>query len=288
MRTIVFAGVLGCLPLLAAIGQGQEPEHPIRIKWEKHLLTIDGSLPAAPVTVNYLEAYCRPGSTDRDWNETVIPHKSRVVSSTPTRIELEDRLEDGVVVRHVLTAGRDEVDFRIELHNPTDRDSKVDWAQPCVRVDRFTGTTRDDARAVYPAYIRQSFLFIDGRQAMMPTMPWATKARYIPGQVYCPAHVPRDDVNPRPLSSLVPSNALVGCYSADRRQLLAIAFVPCQEIFQGVITCLHSDLRVGGLAAGERKVVRGKIYFLPADVDVLLRRYRRDFPKDGFQRAGER
>ena len=49
-----------------------------------------------------LEAYCRPGSTDRDWHETVIPHESELVLATDDgkRIELRDRLSDGVVVNH--------------------------------------------------------------------------------------------------------------------------------------------------------------------------------------------
>ena len=279
---VALLSLLGAVVFLSAPADAQ----PIQITWQKRLLTIRGERLPAPVTVNYLEAYCRPGSTDRDWKETVIPHQSKLVSANDshTRIEIEDRLEDGVVVRHVLTAGADEVDFRLTAHNPTSKTSAVDWAQPCVRVGEYTGCGRRDAWEVYPKYIRQSFLFVDGRQAMMPTRPWALKARYTPGQVYCPPHVDRNDVNPRPLSTIVPSNALVGCYSKDRKQLMAIAFVPCQEIFQGVIACLHSDLRIGGLAPGETKQIRGKIYFLAPDVETLLKRYRRDFPRDGFDR----
>jgi len=41
----------------------------------------------------------------------------------------------------------------------------------------------------------------DGKLTRLPTSPWADKARYTPGQVYCPAGVDRNDVNPRPLSS---------------------------------------------------------------------------------------
>ena len=36
--------------------------------------------------------------------------------------------------------------------------------------------------------------------ARLPTEPWATQARYVPGQVYAPVGVNRNDVNPRPLS----------------------------------------------------------------------------------------
>ena len=63
--------------------------------------------------VLYLEAYCRPGSTDRDWDKTVIGHRAELVEARPDRkeIKLRDRLDDGVVVDHTITAGKDEVEF---------------------------------------------------------------------------------------------------------------------------------------------------------------------------------
>ena len=103
----------------------------------------------------------------------------------------------------------------------------------------------------------------------MPTTPWARSALYTPGQVWCPEGVSRDDVNPRPLSSIVPSNGLIGCVSADGKELLATAWEPYQELFQGVIVCLHSDFRIGGLKPGESKTIRGKIYLMPADFAEL-------------------
>src|SRR4051794_12675701 len=113
----------------------------------------------------------------------------------------------------------------------------------------------------------------------MPTPQWAKEALYTPGQVWCPAHVDRNDVNPRPLSPLVPSNGLIGCFSADGSKVLATAWEPYQELFQGVIVCLHSDFRIGGLAPGESKQIRGKIYIVPGDVDALVKRYEADFPE---------
>ena len=110
-------------------------------------------------------------------------------------------------------------------------------------------------------------------------MPWAEKARYTPGQVYCPKHVDRDDVNPRPLSKLIPSNGLCGCFSADNKQIMAVAWEPYQEIFQGVATCIHSDFRLGGLKPQETKHIRGKLYIVDADVAGLLKRYESDFPE---------
>ena len=95
----------------------------------------------------------------------------------------------------------------------------------------------------------------------------------------------RDDVNPRPLSSIVPSNGLIGCVSADGKELLATAWEPYQELFQGVIVCLHSDFRIGGLKPGESKTIRGKIYLMPADFEALEARYRKDFPEHGRRPA---
>lgn len=86
-------------------------------------------------------------------------------------------------------------------------------------------------------------------------------------------------MNPRPLSKVVPSSGLCGCFSADGKQILAVAWEPYQEIFQGVITCLHSDFRLGGLKPGETKQIRGKIYLTDANTERLVQRYERDFPE---------
>lgn len=251
---------------------------PLEITWEKNFLTITADWMAAPVRVNYLEAYCRPGSTDRDWRETVIKHEAQLVSVSDDGrvIALRDRLADGVIVDHVITAGTDEVDFKITAHNPTQAESQAHWAQPCIRLDKFIGTPRDDERTEVPAYARKCFLFIDDKLTMLPTQPWATEARYVPGQVYAPAHVDRDDVNPRPLSTLVPSNGLCGCYSHDDKQIFAVWFEPYQEVFQGVISCMHTDFRIGGLKPGETKTIRGKMYVLPANPKQLVERYQKD------------
>ncbi len=228
----------------------------LTIKWEKRFLEVSGPrIPGGAIRTHYLEAYCRPGSTDRDWNQTVIPHESKLVeaSEDKKRIEIEDRLADGVVVQHIIEAGDDEVTFLVTATNPTDTESLAHWAQPCMRVDRFTGMNGDQARDVYPPYIRKCFLMLNGKMTRLPTEPWALEARYVPGQVYAPASVDRDDVNPRPLSKLVPSSGLTGCYSADDKMILAIAWEPYQEIFQGVITCMHSDFRNRRIEAGRNE-----------------------------------
>jgi len=71
--------------------------------------------------------------------------------------------------------------------------------------------------------------------------------------------VPCSDVNPRPLSPMVPSNGLLGCFSGDEILIFAVVFQPCQELVQDVARCLHSDFRIGGLKAGESKQIKGKI-----------------------------
>lgn len=252
----------------------------LTIHWEKRYLEVRGeSIPGGPIRTHYLEAYCRPGSTDRDWKETVIPHESELVlaSGDGKRIELQDRLADGVIVKHVIVARDDNVTFTVTATNPTSSASQAHWAQPCLRVDRFTGTDVKYSRDVEPPYIRKCFIMVDGNLTRLPTKPWALEARYVPGQVYCPANVDRDDVNPRPLSNIVPSSGLTGCFSADEKQILAVAWEPYQEVFQGVITCMHNDFRIGGLEPGETKTVRGKLYVVPNDTAKLIERFRADF-----------
>lgn len=277
LASIIFGSALLSLTTAAA----EKVKTPrLTITWEKNYLTIRGDhLPGKEMKVMYLEAYCRPGSTDRDWGKTVIRHKAELISQDGRVIKIKDTLTDGVTVHHVITARDDEVDFRLVAHNPTKIASEAHWAQPCIRVGAFTDCPTDDNRTLIPKYARQCFLFLDGKLERLPTMPWASKARYIPGQVYCPKNVDRNDVNPRPLSKLVPSNGLCGCFSGDGKHMMAVAWEPYQEIFQGVITCIHSDFRLGGLKPGETKNIRGKMYFVPTNVEKLVSRYESDFPE---------
>lgn len=248
---------------------------------DHHWLVISGPQLPGEIRINYLEAYCRPGSTDADWvKHTVIPHTNEFISlnASRTKLRLRDTLADGVIVEHTITAGKDEVDFRLVARNPTQRASEAHWAQPCVRLSTFMGFEEKSANNATD-YLPRSFIFLDGQLSRMPTRDWATQARYVPGQVWCPPHVPRTDVNPRPLSALVPSNGLIGAFSANDKLIFATAWEPYQELFQGVARCLHSDFRLGGLRPGERKEIHGKIYIVPADVPKLLKRYAKDFPE---------
>jgi hypothetical protein len=253
----------------------------LSLTWEKNWLEIHGDHLPGSMRVHYLEAYCRANSQTTDWGKhTVVGHETKMVSASDdgSRIELLCHLKDGVTVRHVITARDDEIDFRLTAQNPTSKLSEAHWAQPCVRVGVFTGTGADKTSDKY-AYVKKSFIFLDGKQAMMPTRDWAMKARYIPGQVWTAPGVARADVNPRPLHKDVPDNGLIGCYSVDDKMLFATAWEPYQELFQGVGRCLHSDFRLGGLKPGEKLEIKGKVYLVNNDLESLLVRYRKDFPE---------
>lgn len=254
----------------------------LTLERDGHWLIIKGDhIPGGPIRINYLEAYCRANSTDADWGKhTVIKHTNELVSLSKDRktLKLKDTLADGVTVEHTITAKDDEVDFRLTARNPTDKRSEAHWAQPCVRLAPFTGFGKD-AGGNLDDYLGKCFLFLDGKLERMPTKDWAKEARYTPGQVWCPKPVPRTDVNPRPLSKHVPSNGLIGCFSADEKMIFATAWEPYQELFQGVARCLHSDFRLGGLKPGETKEIRGKIYIVSNDVEKLVKRYEGDFSK---------
>ena len=88
---------------------------------------------------------------------------------------------------------------------------------------------------------------------------------------------------PRPAFGM-PSDRSAGTWSglragvsADDTMLLAMAWDQVQDLFQGIIVCIHSDFRIGGLQPGETKRLHGKLYVLGNDVDELLRRYHSDF-----------
>ena len=280
MRRMKARFFLPLLVLLFVVARLDAAESRLTLAWTNDYLTIRGEhLPGREMKIHYLEAYCRPDSQTTDWvKHTVIGHHTEFVSLNPDRTKLRLRctLKDGVIVDHVITARHDEVDFRLVARNPTDHASEAHWAQPCVRVGAFTGAGDPTKSEIYD-YVKKSFIFLDGRLAMMPTKHWATEARYTPGQVWAAPGVPRADVNPRPLNPDTPSNGLIGCFSADNRMIYATAWAPYQELFQGVGTCLHSDFRVGGLKPGETKKIHGKIYFVPNDVPALLKRYAKDF-----------
>lgn len=261
---------------LSAINTRNATSQPLKLRWKENFLTIYGDhLPGKEMQIHYLEAYCRNQSTHADWQtHTKLAHQTELLNTSKdgSIVKLKCIVEDGLEVSHEIRSMSDEVDFRILAHNPTHLRSEVHWAQPCIRVDKFTGADQN-------TYLAKCFIFLDGELCQLPTHSWATDARYIPGQVWCPTNVDRNDVNPRPLSELIPSCGLIGCFSEDESMIFAVAFEPFQELFQGVITCLHSDFRLGGLEPGESKQIRGKIYIVPNDIPALLERYATDFPE---------
>lgn len=288
MNLLHMMTVLAILQIASAQRADTQRTPRLKLDWKSNILTISGEkLPGGEMKILYLEAYCRNNSHTTDWSEhTVIPHRAELISAAKdgSEIKLRDTLQDGVVVDHTIKAGTDEVDFRLTAHNPTSKTSEAQWAQPCVRVGAFTGLGSTSKAESYD-YLKKSFIFLDGRLVTMPTRDWATEARYMPGQVWAAPGVAAADVNPRPLNPNTPSNGLIGCFSGDDKMIFATAWEPYQELFQGVITCLHSDFRIGGLTHGETKRIHGKIYFVPNDVDALLKRYARDFPKNGRSAA---
>lgn len=272
-RAAVHALFLAVAAGLAACRCRPPPRPDLRLSWEKNLLSIlSPDLPGGRVEVWYLEAYCRSGSTRRAWQETVIPHRTEKVSESPDgkHLRLRCRVEGGVEVDHEIRAGAGEVDFRVEAVNRGPDAVDAVWVQPCIRVGGFTGATQE-------TYIPRCFVFVDGRLTFLDRTRRTEEAVYRGGQVYVPDGIDREDVNPRPLSPDVPSNGLIGCVSADGTRLLAAAWEPYQELFQGVFVCIHSDFRLGGLRPGEVKRARGKIYILENDAEGMLRRYREDF-----------
>jgi hypothetical protein len=257
------------LALLAGCATSPSERSPeLRVSWEKNMLAILGEFPGGRLEIHYLEAYCRSGTRDRPWNESTIPHVTRKLSESP--LTLRSEVKGGVVVTHRITPGPGEVDFEILAVNQGEAFADVLWAQPCIRVDRFTGRTQE-------TYVERCFVFIDGKQTFLQNTRRAEEAIYRGGQLYIPAGIDRKDCNPRPHSPDVPSNGLIGCLSEDGLWLLATAWEPTQELFQGVRTCLHSDFRLGGLAPGETRRCRGKIYLMENNPARLLGRYRGDF-----------
>jgi hypothetical protein len=198
------------------------------------------------------------------------------VSTNATQMVLEDTLRDGVVVTHTLLAVRTGVKILVEARNPTDKPSEALWAQPCVRLGLFTGYEPMPGPDI-DDYLPKCFVMVDGRRTRMPLTPWAKQARYIPGQVWGAPGVNSSDLNPRPHSTVKLSHGLIGCYSADETWVFATAWEPYQELFQGVARCLHSDFRIGGLAPGETKTIRGRMYILPNHKGLLESLYKREF-----------
>ena len=260
-----------CLILVSSVKSAE----PLRLSWTNNLLTVTSpTLPGGKLEVWYLEAFCKAGSTKRDWGKTTIPHKTTLLESAANGQLLRFRtiVQTNIEVIHTLRSTHDEIDITYEFANQSSEPSPIEWFQPaCIRVAKFTGSDQTN-------YIKRSFIFTDRGLTLLSKTRRTEEALYLGGQVYVPQNINRADVNPRPLALDQPVNGLIGCFSADDKYILATAFDQTHELFEGVYVCLHSDPHVGGLAPGEVKKIHGKVYFLPNDVDGLLARYRKDFP----------
>lgn len=248
------------------------------ISWSNNLLVVsDRRLPGGKLEIWYLEAFCRSGAWNRDWRQTTLRHKTSLTGGDPAghRLEFHTWVEPGVEVRHEVQAVADGLELNFELSNTTPARVDLQWFEPaCIRVPGFTGCTQSN-------YTARSFIWTENGLTTLDRLRRATNALYLGGQVYLPAFISATDANPRPICLDHPVNGLIGCYSADDRWLLATASDCTHELFEGVYVCLHSDPRVSGLAPGETKRRRSRIYLLRNDRDLLLKSYRRDFPQAG-------
>lgn len=249
-------------------------QNPLHLTWTNNMLRITGqNIPGGHIEVWYLEAFCRSGSTHRKWDQTTIPHKTELLEATAHKLRLRTKVEPSIIVDHVITATSDEVDFQDSLRNEGTEFVDVQWFQPCVRLARFTAANQTN-------YIEKSFIFTSDTTnglKLLSQLPRTEEAIYRGGQVYVPEGIPMEDVNPRPISTIKPSNNLIGAFSADGKKLFATAWDQTQELFQGVAVCLHNDPRIGGLKPNETRKLKGKIYVLDNDPEALLKRYRADF-----------
>ncbi len=182
----------GAALLLAATPAPPEDANPkpMRLEWSGNMLTVTSpSLPGGALEIWYLEAFCRSGSTEREWSETVIPHETALVglAGDGSELTLRSVIEPGVEAIHRIRASDDAVTFEISFHNPTDQSVDVQWAQPCIRVERFTGLTQ----GTYP---RHCFIFTDKGYETLDQLPRTEMARYTGGQVYVPAGINRAEL----------------------------------------------------------------------------------------------
>jgi len=270
MSFLIFLLLIILIPCASAAPQ------PLQLTWTNNMLTISAPwLPGEAIEVWHMEAFCRPGSTKRDWKETVVPHKTTLVSASKKgdHLKLRTLIEPFTQCEHEIRSTADEVTFTYKIHNHGVSAEDIAWFQPaCIRLAKFTGRNQSN-------YIERSFIFTDKGLTFLDQMPRAEEAVYRGGQVYVPEGIDLEDVNPRPISSIKPANGLIGCVSADDEYLLATASSHTHELFQGVIVCLHSDPHLGGLKPRQSKTIMQKIYILKNDPDALLKRYRKDFGK---------
>ena len=272
------------IAISASTGRAAEPAPRLTIAWKDNFLTIRGEhIPGKEVRINYLEAYCRPGSTDRDWGETVIGHRTELVAADADRrkIQLKDTLRDGVIVEHTITASDDEVDFRLVAHNPTATASQAHWAQPCIRVDGFTGC---DPKGRAVACIRRTFASASSssmaaRRGYQPS-PGRRKPATRRGRSIARGNVDRNDVNPRPLSPRRAS--ATGSWAAIRPTANKSSPSPGSRTRSCSKAWPRASTATSVSAASSRakpSTSAEKSTSSTSDMAALVKRYERDFPE---------
>ncbi len=98
---MILAGLLWLAVLSLTSPLLADESKSLKLLWEKSRLTISGEqVPGKEIKILYLEAYCRAGSTDREWGQTVIPHKTEMISAADDgrQIKLKCTVSDGVIV----------------------------------------------------------------------------------------------------------------------------------------------------------------------------------------------
>ena len=268
MKRLSILSVLLCAAVL-----GADADDGLTLNWTNKLLTVSGpALPGGKLEILYLEAFCRKGSTELDWRKTVLPHRTKLIAAEPGRLGFRTTIEPEAVMLHEVRTASNGLDFEYTLTNQGQQPLDLEWFQPaCIRVARFTGLDQSN-------YISRSFIFTERGLTTLDKTRRREEGYYRGGQVYVPKEINLADVNPRPICRDQPVNGLIGCFSADGKQLLATVSSSTHELFEGVFVCLHSDPHVGGLAPRETKQIRAKLYLLPNDPEELLKRYRQDFP----------
>jgi hypothetical protein len=248
-------------------------ENNLNLTWTNNVLTVSSpNLPGQKLEIFYLEAFCRKGSTQREWRKTVLPHKTKLISAEPNHLRFRTSIEPNALMLHEVRAGSDFIHFQFALTNESDQPLDLEWFQPaCIRVNRFTGADQSN-------YTARSFIFTERGLTTLDKTRRREEALYRGGQVYVPKGINLADVNPRPISFDQPVTGLIGCFSADGTQLFATASSSTHELFEGVYVCLHSDPHVGGLGPHEEKKIDARIYLMKNDPKELLRRYQHDFP----------
>src|ERR1051325_8575996 len=113
----------------------------LTLNWSNNLLTVSGpAFPGGKLEIWYLEAFCRKGSTQRDWSKTVLPHKTELITAEPEKLRFRTTIEPNALMLHQVQASSSGIDFQFTLKNQGQKSLDLEWFQPaCIRVDRFTG-----------------------------------------------------------------------------------------------------------------------------------------------------